>query len=152
MKRFLKKYGVIAGSLAVLFASGIAAGYKWGRTGGPSSQAVTTTGHTETTPEQWRENAAAALQNDLGLTDGQTDSIRRSLVAPSQGIFEERHKANLKIHLRLLEVHDTLARDVDLSDKQKALLKHRRDQLRGLIREKFRDLIGDNPDPILSTL
>jgi len=150
--RYLKRYGLITGSLAVLFGSGIAAGYRWGRSGGPSDRGLTSNGHAEATPEQWSESAAVALQRDLGLTDGQTDSIRRSLGGPSQQIFDDRRKANLKIHLRLLELHDNLAREMDLSDKQKTILLRRREQLRDLIMEKFRDLIGDKPDSILSGL
>lgn len=149
MKRFLKRYGLLTLSLGVLFAGGIAAGYRWGQVRPVN---VTAKPAPETTPEQWGENAAAALQKDLGLTEAQTENVRRSMSGPSQEIFAERHRANLKIHLRLLEVHDTLARDVDLSEKQKAVLKLRREQLRKLILEKFRDLLGDKPDPILSHL
>lgn len=153
MKRFLQRYGILILSLGALFASGIAAGYRWGavETARTVAPFETPPGR-EASPEQWTENAAAALQKDLSLDDAQTDKIRQSIAGPSREIFEEKHRANLKIHLRLLEAHDKLARDVELSSKQQALLKLRREQLRKLILEKFRDLIGDKPDAVLSNL
>lgn len=144
MKRFIHRYGILLLSLTVLFASGIAAGYRWGAVSGPAGpagmpQAVAAV---EPTPEQWSENAAAALQKDLGLSEAQTDLVRQVMAGPGREIFEEKHRASLKIHLRLLEVHDTLASSVELTPGQKATLQRRREQLRKLIMEKFRDLLG----------
>lgn len=153
MKSFLQRYGLITVSLGVLFASGLAVGYQWERRSAPVPVAGLSRAP-ETSPltsAQWGENAAVALQEDLHLTDAQTDSVRHALSEPSRLIFEEKHRGNLKIHLRLLQAHDTLAAGTDLTEKQKALLKVRREQLRLHILEKFRDLIGDKPDPILST-
>ncbi len=154
MKRFIKRYWAITLSLTVLFGSGIAAGFRWGQHQGtgPAGVEPAAPGTPELTPEQWAENAAAALQKDLGLNAGQADRVRESIAGPSREIFSEKHRANMKIHLRLLEAHDRLANDVDLTDKQKALLRVRREQLRNVIREKFRDLLGDKPDPLLSDL
>ena len=153
MKHFLHRYGLITVCLSVLFASGIVAGFRWGQrhtvnrtTLAPAMDSP------DLTPEQWGENAAAALQKDLDLTVEQTDKIRSSIAGPARRIFEEKHRGSLKIHLRLLEAHDTLTRDAGLTDKQKNLLKIRREQLRQHILEKFKNLIGDQPDPILSGL
>lgn len=154
MKLLLQRYALITASLGVLFASGIAAGYQWGRSQAAPAGAMTLSpqANGEITPEQWAENVAAALQKDLGLTAVQMEQARRGMAEPSRLIFEEKHRASLKIHLRLLETHDILARAVDLSDRQKSVLKHRRELLRKHIIDKFRDLIGDNPDPILTAL
>ena len=152
MRSFFQRYGLITVSLGVLFASGLAAGYQWGRHAAPVPAFPFTSAPEATAfnAAQWGENAAAALQRDLSLTDGQTEAVRRALAEPSRLIFEEKHRGNLKIHLRLLEAHDTLSANADLSDKQKALLKTRREQLKQHILDKFHDIIGDKPDPILS--
>jgi hypothetical protein len=152
VNRFFRRYGAIAASLIVLFASGIAAGFRWGQSKSARLPSSHSNGAAELTPDQWSENAAAALQSDLDLTPEQTDKIRRSIAGPARQIFEEKHRGNLKIHLRLLEAHDTLARDVELSEKQRNLLKLRREQLKQHILEKFRDLIGDKQDAVLSDL
>jgi hypothetical protein len=121
VKSILQRYGLITVSLGVLFASGLAAGYQWGRRGAPAPVAEVSTAPEATplTAAQWGENAAAALQKDLSLSDAQTDSVRRVLAEPSRLIFEEKHRGNLKIHLRLLEAHDTLSANAGLSDRQK---------------------------------
>ncbi len=153
MKQFLHRYGLITVCLGVLFASGIVAGFRWGQHHTVSQTTVAPIPDTpELTPEQWGENAAAALQKDLDLTVEQTDKIRGSIAGPARRIFEEKHRGSLKIHLRLLEAHDTLTRDAGLTDKQMNRLKVRREQLRQHILEKFKALIGDQPDPILSGL
>ncbi len=153
MKRFLHRYGLITICLGVLFASGIAAGFRWGQHHTAEQTSNTPPADSpEMTPEQWGENAAAALQKDLGLSAEQTDKVRGSIAWPARQIFEEKHRGSLKVHLRLLEAHDTLARDAGLTGKQAALLKVRREQLRLHILEKFKSLLGDQPDPILSGL
>ena len=151
VKRFLHRYGLITVCLGVLFASGIAAGYRWGQHH-TARAVVPATDSPDLTPEQWGENAAAALQKDLDLSAEQTDNVRGSIAGPARQIFEEKQRGNLKIHLRLLEAHDTLARDAGLTDKQKALLKVRREQLREHIIEKFKSILGDQQEPILSGL
>ena len=152
MKRFLHRYGLITVCLGVLFASGIAAGFRWGQHHTVSQASTPPPDSPELTPEQWGENAAAALQKDLDLSTEQTDRVRGSIAGPARQIFEEKNRGNLKIHLRLLEAHDTLGRDAGLTDKQKNLLKVRREQLRQHILDKFKSLLGDQPDPILSGL
>ncbi|HEX2750853.1 MAG TPA: hypothetical protein VHM91_22800 [Verrucomicrobiales bacterium] len=154
MKSFLQRYGIITVSLGVLFASGLAAGYQWGRHSAavPAADLSSVPDSTRLSPAQWSENAAAALQKDLDLSQAQTDSVRRVLAEPSRRIFEEKHRGNLKIHLRLLEAHDILSASAGLSESQKTRLKVRREQLRLHILEKFHDLIGDKPDPILGAL
>ncbi len=157
MKFFLQRYGTLTLGLSVLFASGVAAGYQWGIRKSPERPVVETVAlpSVELTPRaasNWSENAALALQRDLGLTEAQTETVRRNLTEPYRLIMEEKHRGNLKIHLRLLEAHDTLSANAGLTDKQKTLLKARREQLRLHILDKFRDLIGDKPDPILGSL
>ena len=153
MNFYLKRYGPITLSLGVLFASGVAAGYRWGQASARQTVApVVVKEAAETTPDQWIENAALALQKDLGLNESQSLAVRSAIAGPALGIFTEKRQANLKIHLRLLEVHDTLARDAGLTGPQKAMLKARREQLRRQILEKFKDIIGEKPDPLLSTL
>ena len=144
---------LIPGCLTLLFASGIAAGYFWGRHTPERVIAEKARAQAEAlTPEQWAENAAAALQKDLALTEAQTDSIRRGMAGPSREIFGEKRMADFKIHLRLLGVHDDLGRDANLTEPQKATLKQRREQLRRHILEKFKDLANPQTDPLLSNL
>ncbi len=153
MKRFLHRYGLITVCLGVLFASGLTAGFRWGQHQAVRlATAVPAMDTPDLTPEQWGENAAAALQKDLDLSPEQTDNVRGSIAGPARQIFEEKQRGNLRIHLRLLEVHDTFASDIALTDKQKALLKLRREQLRQHIIEKFKSILGDQPEPILSGL
>jgi hypothetical protein len=153
VKYCLKRYGPLTASLVVLFASGLAAGYRWGRHSVASASSVPFIVETvEVSADQWIENAASALQKDLALSDDQIGRVRSAMAAPAQGMFTEKRQASFKIHLRLLEAHDTLAREAGLSDKQVALLKVRREQLRRHIVEKFQDIIGNNPHPVLSAL
>lgn len=153
MNYYLKRYGPLTASLAVLFASGLAAGYRWGQHTVIAQTAMPQiTESSETTPSHWIENAAAALQKDLELTPEQTDRVRTAIAAPAAGMFQENRQARFKIHLRLLEAHDTLSRDAGLTEQQQALLKVRREQLRQHIIEKFKDIIGNTPLPALSGL
>jgi mannose-6-phosphate isomerase class I len=142
---------LIPGCLTLLFVSGLAAGYFWGRQTPEVVLAEKGKAQTESlTAEQWAGNAAAALQKDLGLSHGQRESVRRGMAEPAREIFGERRMADFKIHLRLLGVHDDLARDAGLSDEQKATLRQRREQLRRHILEKFKDLASAHTDPVLS--
>ena len=153
MNYYLKRYGPLTASLAVLFASGLAAGYRWGQrnaAGLPRPPVVTET--SEPSPEKWIESAAAALQKDLALTEEQAGRVRTAIAAPAARMFQENRQARFEIHLRLLEAHDTLAREAGLTGTQQARLKVRREQLRQHIIEKFKDIIGANPNPVLSGL
>jgi hypothetical protein len=153
VKSRFQRYGLLTASLVILFASGVFTGIQWvRRTFEPAGNQPPSSIAGPVSVTQWGENAAAALQKDLGLTEVQVESVRRTLGDASRLIFEEKQRGNFKIHLRLLEAHDTLAANGDLSDKQKALLKARREQLRRHILEKFRDVIGEHPDPVLSAL
>jgi hypothetical protein len=153
VKYYLKRYGPITVSLAVLFASGLAAGYRWGRLSVPASPLTPVVVETsEPGALQWIENAALALQKDFDLTPEQTDRVRTAIAGPARAIFEDRRQAGFKIHLRLLEAHDTLAREAGLSEPQKARLQVRREQLRQHILDKFKDIIGDQPPPALGGL
>ena len=152
MNYYLKRYGPLTASLAVLFASGVAAGYRWGQRAAPGPTQPPVVAATEPTAAQWIENTAAALEKDFALTAEQTEKVRTSIAGPARGIFEDKRQTGFKIHLRLLEVHDTLVRDAGLTDSQKALLKIRREQLRQYILTTFKDIIGDHPHPVLSGL
>jgi hypothetical protein len=150
---YLKRYGPITVSLAVLFASGLAAGYRWGRLSVPASPVTPVVVEaSEPGAVQWIENAALALQKDFDLTPDQTDRVRTAIAGPARAIFEDKREAGFKIHLRLLEAHDTLEREAGLTEPQKARLKARREQLRQHILDKFKDIIGDQPPPALGGL
>jgi len=150
---YLKRYGPVTASLAVLFGSGLAAGYRWGQRSAEGERPVPAIKESaEASADQWIENAAAALQKDLVLNDDQMNRVRSAISGPAQGIFAEKRQASFKIHLRLLEAHDTLAREAGLTEQQQKLLKIRREQLRRHILDKFKDIIGDKPDPLLSAL
>jgi len=153
VKYYLKRYGPITASLAVLFASGVAAGYRLGQRSAVSHPSPTTVKETtEPSADQWIASTAAALGKDLELTAGQTSRVRDALAGPANRIFTDKRHASFEIHLRLLEAHDTLSRDAGLDDRQQARLKVRREQLRQHILRNFKDIIGDNPSPALSGL
>jgi len=143
--RFQRSAG-LAACLGTLFASGVAIGYRLGerRTVTAPDAAV----DASVSPADWTTRACDALQHDLTLSPEQSERVRSHLSEASRGIFLDRERALLQIHLRILEVHDILARDPSLGDQQKIRLKASREKLRSLITSKFADLLRDSPDSL----
>jgi len=141
-----QRSATLAACLATLFASGLAIGYRLGEQ--RAATAPVSSMEETVSPDDWTSRACDALQRDLALSPEQSDRIRSHLTEASRGIFLDRERALLQIHLRILEVHDILARDTSLNDQQKLRLKASRAKLRSLITSKFADLLRDSPDSL----
>ena len=145
----VQRYAVMFLSLGTLFATGLAIGYRIGQESA-SGIAVGTVkpapGNATPTAEEWAGQACEALRRELSLTPPQADLVRQHLVSASRGIFLDRDRALFQIHLRLLEVHDMLSRDLTLDEPQRHRLKSSREKLRALITERFAEILKDNPD------
>ena len=141
-----QRSATLAACLGTLFASGLAIGYRLGEQ--RAATASVSAADTTVSPDDWTTRACDALQHDLALSPEQSDRVRSHLTEASQGIFLDRERALLQIHLRILEVHDVLARDPSLNDQQKLRLKTSRAKLRSLITSKFADLLRDSPDSL----
>jgi hypothetical protein len=142
----LQRSAGLAACLGTLFASGLAIGYRFGQHTSRSSTAPLA--DPTISPADWTSRACEALQNDLDLSPAQGERVRSHIATASQGIFVDRERALLQIHLRILEVHDLLASDASLDDHQKVRLKASRAKLRRLITSRFADLLREAPDSL----
>lgn len=138
-------------SLSTLFAAGLALGYRLGSSRQPAP--ATTRQESSHSADEWASNASLALERDLSLSPSQSALVRSHLTTVSRGIFLERDRALFQIHLRLLEAHDILSKDLTLANTQRSRLKASREKLRALITEKFAPLLKDLPDasPLLKS-
>jgi hypothetical protein len=138
-------------SLTTLFAAGLALGYRLGSSRQPAP--ATTRQESSHSADEWASNASLALERDLSLSPSQSALVRSHLTTVSRGIFLERDRALFQIHLRLLEAHDILSKDLTLANTQRSRLKASREKLRALITEKFAPLLKDLPDasPLLKS-
>ena len=147
--RTVQRYAVMFLSLGTLFATGLAIGYRIGQESA-SGVAMGTVkpgpGNAVPTADEWAVHACEALRRDLSLTPTQAELVRQHLASVSRGIFLDRDRALFQIHLRLLEVHDMLSRDLTLDEPQRLRLKSSREKLRALITERFAEILKDNPD------
>ena len=139
-------------SLSTLFAAGLALGYRLGSSRQPAPP-TTTRQESSHSADEWASHASLALERDLSLSPSQSSLVRSHLTTVSRGIFLERDRALFQIHLRLLEAHDILSKDLTLADSQRSRLKASREKLRALITEKFAPLLKDLPDasPLLKS-
>jgi hypothetical protein len=138
-------------SLGTLFAAGLALGYRLGSSRQPAP--ATTRQESSHSADEWASHASLALERDLSLSPPQSSLVRSHLATVSRGIFLERDRALFQIHLRLLEAHDILSKDLTLADSQRIRLKASREKLRALITEKFAPILKDLPDasPLLKS-
>ncbi len=138
-------------SLSTLFAAGLALGYRLGSSRHPAP--ATARQESSHSADEWASHASLALERDLSLSPSQSALVRSHLTSVSRGIFLERDRALFQIHLRLLEAHDILSKDLTLADAQRSRLKASREKLRALITEKFAPLLKDLPDasPLLKS-
>ncbi len=140
----MKQRLIIALCLPAIFASGGLAGWVLGSRHTPATDAFTVNPAVST--GDWMESATQALARDLSLTSEETDIVRKHLAPVAQNIIGARDRAQLAIHLRLLEAHDILAMELP---GRGARLKVSREKLRQLILTRFAPLIKENPSPLL---
>lgn len=146
-------YPLLALVLGGLFAAGGTMGYYIGKnqTAGPLpglSESDAGPGANRASAAEWAEAACTRLTGDLGLTEVQTGKIRPLLSHTSELVFLERDRALLQMHLRLLEVHDLLAKDGTLSAPQKNRLARSRAKLKDSILSRFAAILRSNTGAI----
>lgn len=148
-----RSYALLALSLGGIFAAGGAVGYWLGK-GQGTSTAPGITDNIGTvagaSPQDWADQAMTRLVSDLELTPEQQSRVRPFLTSAADRVFVERDRALLQMHLRLLEVHDSLARDAALREPQKKRLATSRAKLKDSILARFASLLktetGSLPD------
>ena len=145
-------YGLLVLSLGSLFAAGGAVGYFVGKGAVPplaGSEAVIGTAP-GSSPQQWAEQAFTSLDAELQLNEVQQSKIRPYLMTAAERVFTERDRALLQMHLRLLEVHDLLAREGALDALQRKRLAASRAKLKASILSRFAGILqsesGSVPD------
>lgn len=142
MKRILQSYGMLVLSLLTLFASGVFVG----RMTAPVP--VRASAPAATVPADaaaWVTAASRGLAEELKLDEAQLQLVRTQLDPVAASIFSDRERALFQMHLRLLELHDTLARQGSLSDSQLKRLAASRTKLRELIIRTFPRQVRENP-------
>jgi hypothetical protein len=148
VKQILQRYGILVLSLLGLFASGL-----WiGRMTSPRpEQAAQTAVDTPSGPDAWVAAASRGLANDLQLDDAQQQQVRQKLNPVAAAIFSDQERALFQMHLRLLELHDTLAKEGSLNAQQIKRLATSRAKLKNLIIRKFPRLVRENPSLALGS-
>jgi len=142
VKRFIQHYGLLGLSLAALFASGVGIGrYAAPRPQPAPPPAVETSGSSEA----WGTAASRGLVQDLQLDASQELKVRQQLEPVAVAIYADQERALFQMHLRLLELHDTLAKQGTLDARQLGRLAASRAQLKDLIIRKFPRSVRANP-------
>ena len=147
MKRFLQSYGIIVLSLVALFASGVFVGRMTAPVAHAGSPSTT---ESPSSPEAWVETASRGLIRDLKLDEAQQVLVRQQLGTAAGAIFSDQERALFQMHLRLLELHDVMAKSASLSESQLQRLAQSRSKLKELIIRKFPNRVRDNPSLVIS--
>jgi hypothetical protein len=142
MKRFFQHYGVLVLSLLALFASGVGIGWLTSPRAQPVAQPAL---DMPDGPDSWVTAASRGLVKDLGLDKAQELRVRQQLDPVALAIFSDQERTLFQMHLRLLELHDTLAKAGDLDAVQINRLALSRAKLKDLIIRKFPSRVRDNP-------
>ncbi len=134
---------LLALSLGGIFAAGGAVGYWVGRgeIAAPIGLEDAIGSAPGASPQRWAEQALERLAGDLQLTGEQRLAVQPHLEVAADRIFRERDRALLQMHLRLLEVHDTLARELGLEPGQAKRLAQSRAKLKASILARFASLL-----------
>lgn len=142
MKRFLHNYGVLGLSLITLFASGISIGrFSARQLPSPVAPALDVAGG----PASWVTLASRGLVRDLELDEAQLRQVRQRLEPVAQALYSDQERTLFQMHLRLLMLHDTLAKEGGLTEPQQVRLAHSRAKLKDLIIRKFPSMVRSNP-------
>lgn len=145
-------YGLLVLSLGSIFAAGGAVGYYAGKGAVlPMAGGETVIGTAPgSSPQQWAEQAFMSLDAELQLNEAQRLKVRPYLTAAAERVFTERDRALLQMHLRLLEVHDSLVREGALDALQQKRLAASRAKLKASILSRFAGILqnetGSVPD------
>jgi hypothetical protein len=138
-------YGLLVISLGGIFAAGGSIGYFMGKDSRPAAAADPAAGWigsaSGASPETWADQAFESLAGDLKLSADQRQKVRPYLNSASGRVFVERDRALLQMHLRLLEVHNSLAKETSLDPAQKKRLMGSRAKLKAFILSRFAVLL-----------
>jgi hypothetical protein len=148
MKTILRNYGVLAISLIALFASGVSIG-RLSLSRVPA--AVAPTSDIGMDPESWVATASRGLVRDLELDNGQERKVREQLEPVAAALFSDQERTLFQMHLRLLMLHDTLAKEGSLDQAQLGRLAISRSKLKSLIVQKFPRMVRANPTLAIET-
>ena len=147
MKRLLQSYGILGLSLLALFGSGLFIG----RITAPSSRQVSPpAASVPADADAWVAAASRGLVKDLQLDETQQQLVLQQLDPVAGAIFADQERALFQMHLRLLELHDSLAKTGSLSDTQLTRLGQSRAKLKELIIRKFPRMVRENPTLVIS--
>jgi hypothetical protein len=97
--------------------------------------------------KSWTTLAADRLAHDLKLSPAERDTVHQLIAKRGDEISRDRRRAHFQIFLRVLAAY----RDVEsiLPETRRADIVRHRLRLIREIREKFPDIIKDNPSPDL---
>jgi hypothetical protein len=146
VKRFLQSYGILVLSLLALFASGVFVGRMTAP--GPRRTEMPPAG-VPADADAWVAAASQGLVKDLKLDEAQQQKVRQQLEPVAAAIFTDQERALFQMHLRLLELHDTLAKEGSLSGVQLKRLGVSRAKLKELIIRKFPRMVRENPSLVV---
>lgn len=149
MKRLLQSYGILVLSLLALFASGVFVGRM---TSPAPRQAARPNVEVPADADAWITAASRGLVKDLKLDEAQQLMVRQQLDPVAEAIFSDQERALFQMHLRLLEFHDSLAKQGSLNDSQLKRLGVSRAKLKELIIRKFPRMVRANPTLVVSEL
>lgn len=147
MKRILQSYGIIALSLLALFGSGVFVGRM---TAPVKHETAARPAASPADADAWVANASRGLVRDLQLDEAQQGVVKQHLETVAAYIFGDQERALFQMHLRLLELHDTLAKDGTLDGSQLQRLARSRAKLKELIILKFPRMVRENPSLVIS--
>lgn len=140
--KLLQSYGILFLSLIALFASGVFVG----RLTSPTYRLATQpTVNVPPDAGEWVLTASRGLGKDLKLDENQLQAVRKQLEPVATMIFADQERGLFQMHLRLLELHDTLGRDGALNERQLKRLGASRAKLKNLIIQKFPNRVRENP-------
>lgn len=142
MKSFIRKFGILSLSLTGLFVTGVFVGRLTGPTSLPSAEPATKVAQNATT---WIDTASGGLIRDLALNTAQQEKVREHLTPVATAIFSDQERSLFQMHLRLLEVHDTILKDRMLDGTQQQRLGISRKKLRDRIIQAFPQMVRENP-------
>jgi hypothetical protein len=142
MNQWLKSYGILVLSLLALFASGVFIGRM---TSPRTKQAASPAISVPTNTDAWVEAASSGLVKNLQLDEAQQRKVQQHLEPVAFAIFADQERALFQMHLRLLELHDTLSSSGNLNEIQTTRLAVSRAKLKALIIDKFPNLVRGNP-------
>lgn len=142
MIRHFRTYGVLCLSLIALFAAGVLVGRL---TSPQTTVAKKNTADPAAGPESWVEAAGRGLVRDLELDSLQSQQIQKLLEPVAHELYADRERTLFQMHLRLILLHDTLAKEVSLTGSQVERLTASRIKLKNLIIQKFPSSVRNNP-------